>query len=258
MRKLIAAGILSAAMAGPSGLLAEEAMTDAERTTLHEEIRAYLLENPEIIMEMIAILDAQKEADAAATDLDLVAQNSQSIFDDGFSHVAGNPDGAFTVVEFVDYQCGYCRRAHPEVQELIETDGDIRLIVKEMPILGPGSELAARAAISTLISEGGEAYEKLNHAFMGMQGQIDDASLDATLVEVGLDPSEIRAGMQDDEVTRRLAETQRLARDLQISGTPTFVIGNRMVRGYMPLDGMEQLVTEPVSYTHLTLPTKIV
>ena len=87
---------------------------------------------------MIQLLEQKQQAATAETDRDLVAMHAKDIFDDGFSWVGGNPDGQFTVVEFLDYQCGYCRRAQPDVAELLGSDGDIRLIVKEMPILGPG------------------------------------------------------------------------------------------------------------------------
>ena len=129
--------------------------TDAEREALHAEIRSYLLANPEVLIEMIQLARAEAAGEAAADrPASCVAANRDAIFDDGFSWVGGNPEGSVTLVEFLDYQCGYCRKAQPEVTELLAADGDIRLIVKEMPILGPGSELAARAAIATLIAEG--------------------------------------------------------------------------------------------------------
>lgn len=218
--------------------------SDAERMALHAEIRAYLLAHPELLMEMMQLLEAQQQAEQARADQDLVAANAAELFDDGFSYVAGNPEGSFTVVEFLDYQCGFCRRAQPEVRELLASDGDIRLIVKEMPILGPGSELAARAAVATLIAEGPEAYAELHERLMTIPGQITDQSLDAALTDLGLDPAAIRAAMQDPEVDRRLAATRGLAEKLAIAGTPTFVFENRMVRGYLPLEQMRGLVSE--------------
>ena len=222
----------------------ETPMSERERSALHAEIRAYLLANPEILNEMIAILEQKQQAETAEKDRTLVATHAQAIFDDGFSFVGGNPDGAFTIVEFLDYQCGFCRRAHPDVAELLASDGDIRWIVKEMPILGPGSELAARAAVATLIAEGPERYAALNDRLMRLQGQVDDASLDKALAEAGLDAAAIRARLHDPEVTRRLEATRALADDLAISGTPTFVFENQMVRGYLPLAEMRGLVEE--------------
>ncbi len=216
--------------------------TDTEREALHAEFRAYLLENPEILRDMISLLEEKQNAATAEGDRDLVAAHSGDIFDDGFSWVGGNPEGSITVVEFLDYQCGFCRKAQPEITELLDTDGDIRLIVKEMPILGPGSDLAARAAVATLISEGPETYENLHNRLMALPGQITDISLDKALTEAGLDPVAIRTAMTDPEVERRIAVTRELAGKLAISGTPTFVFDNRMVRGYVPLAEMQGLV----------------
>jgi len=236
--------LLAAALVVGLPAAAQSDMSAAERAALHAEIRGYLLENPEIIMEVIAILDEKRLASEAANEAAIVTDNGDAIFDDGYSFVGGNPDGDFTIVEFVDYQCGFCRKSHPEVRELVEADGDIRIIVKEFPILGPGSELASRAAISTLISEGPEAYEQLNDALMALQGQVTEAALDGVLAAAGVNVETVKAGMSSDEVTRRIQETRGLAQALEITGTPTFVFGDRMVRGYVALAQMRGLVEE--------------
>jgi protein-disulfide isomerase len=226
------------------GRVVAEPLGDAERAELHAEIRSYLLENPEILREMIALLEAQDQAGAAVRDRELVAAHAEAIFDDGFSFVGGNPEGSLTVVEFLDYQCGYCRRAHPDVADLIAEDGDIRWIVKELPILGPGSELAARATTAALITEGPETYQALVGKLMGAPGQIDDAVLDDALSAVGADIAAVRAAMEAPEVASRLEATRALAQTLAITGTPTFVFGDRLVRGYLPLVQMQALVAE--------------
>ncbi len=236
---------LGIAMSLPA--LAQEAQQSSplsamDKDALHAEIRSYLLENPEILMQMIQLLDEKQKAATADGDKGLIAQNAPQIFDDGFSWVGGNPDGKFTVVEFLDYQCGFCRKAQPEIGELITSDGDIRLIVKEMPILGPGSDLAARAAVATMITKGPETYATLHDRLMRLKGQITDTSLDTVLTDSGLDPAAIRVAMNDPEVDRRISATRDLAQKLAISGTPTFVFDNQMVRGYLPLDQMRSLV----------------
>lgn len=252
MKTVLAAALAVLAAAAPVTLpvaRAQEAplrldapLDDAARAALQTEIRSYLLANPEILTEMVALLETRRQAEVAAADKAMIAGNTAAIFDDGFSFVGGNPEGSVTLVEFLDYQCGYCRRAQPDITRLIETDGDIRWIVKELPILGPGSELAARAAIATLISVGPEAYADLNQRLMKLQGPIDAEILDRVLGEAGLDAAAIRAGMQTDEITRRLQATRDLASNLQVSGTPTFVLGDRMLRGAMPLEEMAALI----------------
>ena len=236
--------LLGAALPAVAQPAMSSPFSETDRAALHAEIRAYLLEHPEIVMEMIQLLEEKQRVATEEGDRALIASNAAQIFDDGFSWVGGNPEGSFTVVEFLDYQCGFCRKAQPELTEMIESDGDIRLIVKEMPILGPGSELAARAAVATLITRGPEAYATLHDRLMELKGEITDVSLDQALAEVGLDPAAIRPAMQDPEVDRRLAATRELAATLAISGTPTFVFDDRMVRGYLPLAQMRDLVGE--------------
>lgn len=221
-----------------------EGLAEADRAVLHEEIRAYLLANPQILREMIALLEAEGAAEAEANDRELVAQHADAIFEDGFSFVGGNPEGSFTIVEFLDYQCGYCKRAHPELMELIAEDGDIRWIVKEMPILGPNSVLASRAAVATMMTQGPETYGRLVDRLMRSEGPVDDLALDEALTAAGADPATVRAAMADPEVDRRLAETRTLADSLRITGTPTFVLGDLMVRGYVPRAQLQNAIAQ--------------
>lgn len=219
-------------------------LSEGDKAALHAEIRAYLLDHPEILTEMVAILEERQQAQMAEDDRVLVTLHHNAIFDDGFSFVAGNPEGSTTIVEFMDYRCGYCRRAHPDLVNLVAADGDIRWVIKEFPILGPDSELAARAAISTLVHVGPEAYQGVHDTLMTFEGPVTEASLDLALADAGVDPAAVRAGMADDEVTRRIAETKALADALGIGGTPTFVLGDRMVRGFASPDQMLALIAE--------------
>lgn len=240
IRHLIPALLLSAAL--PNSGWAE--MGPEERRAFHAEVRAYLLENPQILTEMVALLETRQRAEAAAADEALVAGRRAEIFDDGFSYVGGDPEGDVTVVEFIDYQCGYCRRAHPEVMAMIAGDGGLRYVVKELPIMGPGSELAARAAHAVLISSGPQAYGALHDFLLASEGPITDASLDAALETLGHDVAAVRAAMSDPEIDRRIEATRALAADLGIQGTPTFVIENHIVRGFVPASAMQELVAE--------------
>ena len=230
-------------LAGPAAAFDPAKMSEAERTAFDAQVRAYLLEHPEVIMEAIDIL-RQREAEAAAKgDLDLVKANADDIFRDGHSYVGGNPDGTLTVVEFIDYRCGYCRKAHAEVAELVRSDGNIRYVVKEFPILGEDSVIASRFAISALNTLGREAYEKINAGFYeSFRGDVTPDTLLAFAGELGLDGKTILAGMDAPEVTKVIEENHRLAERLQVSGTPTFVMGDQMLRGYAPLETMRAIV----------------
>lgn len=219
-------------------------MSDAEADAFGEAVRAYLLENPEVIMEAVEVLERRQAAEQVANDAALIATNYEEIFEDPMSYVAGNPDGDVTFVEFVDYQCGYCRKAFPELEALLEEDGNIRIVYKEFPILGEASLLASRFAVSAMLIGGDEAYGPLHDAMMVMRGNVTEDSLVSVADGLGLDGQAFLDGMGDPAVDAILGDNHALASRLQISGTPTFVIGEQLVRGYVPLDAMHDLVAE--------------
>ena len=158
--RLIAPAFASAlALAAPAGAMDLTELTDAERAQFRAEVRAYLMENPEVILQAVEQMQNRQAEAQMQADFDLVTANADEIFDDGYSWVGGNPDGDITLVEFLDYRCGYCKRAHGEVAKLLETDGNIKLIVKEFPILGDQSMLASRFAVATKQVAGGDAYQ---------------------------------------------------------------------------------------------------
>lgn len=220
-------------------------MTPEERTAFETEIHNYLLAHPEVLIEMSSALEARQAAEQAKGDTAIVAANAAEIFADGSSYVGGNPEGDLTVVEFLDYKCGYCRKAHESVAELIRSDGNIRLVVKEFPILGEESMMASRFAISTLRIAGPDAYQKVSNGFYeSFRGDVTEATLTAYAQELGLDPAPILAGMNAPEVTKVIEANHLLAQRMQISGTPTFVIGDQLLRGFAPLETMQSLVAE--------------
>ncbi|MBN7786766.1 DsbA family protein [Ponticoccus gilvus] len=221
-----------------------DAMTEDQRAAFGAQVRAYLMENPQVIMDAVAALEQQQAAQQAAADDSLVSDNLDRLLNDGYSWVGGNPEGDVTVVEFMDYRCGYCRKAQPEVDELIAADGNIRLIVKEFPILGEASVLSSKFAIATQIVAGDEAYKAVHDALIALEGAPGEPQLSRMATTLGLDFDAIAAEMDSDEVQRRIAETRELAIDMQINGTPSFVFGDQMVRGYVPLQGMEQIVAQ--------------
>jgi len=231
-------------MAAPLSALDLTALSDEDRTALRAEIRAYLLDNPEVIFEAVEILEQRQAAQEEADDQALVAAYSDEIFNDGFSWVGGNPDGDITLVEFVDYRCGYCRRAMPEIENLLAQDGNIRLVIKEFPILGEASLTSSRFAIATRQLAGGDAYKQVHDALMEFSGEPTDIALTRLADSFDLDASAILAHMTSDKVTNEIAQTRNLARNLKISGTPTFVLGTEMLRGYLPGPAMAQIAEQ--------------
>ncbi len=233
--------LLSCASAGALDL---DAMSEAEREAFGSAVREYLLENPEVLMEAIGILEARQAEDQAAAEEQMVAANAEAIFEDGHSFIGGNPEGDLTLVEFIDYRCSFCRRAHPEVAELITSDGNIRKIIKEFPILGDESVEASRFAISVLQVEGPEAYKEINDTLIEHRGAFSRQALGRIARRAGLDEDAILARMDSEEVTEVIRKNHALAQTLDITGTPTFVFGDQMVRGYLPLDAMRTVVAE--------------
>jgi protein-disulfide isomerase len=219
-----------------------EAMTDAEREAFRAEIRAYLLENPEVLMEAIGVLEERRAEASAAEEGVMLETHRAAIFEDGYSWVGGNPDGDVTMVEFLDYRCGFCKRAHPHVNQLLEMDGNIRYIVKEFPILGEQSVLASRYAISVLQIAGDEAYGKVHDALMTWNGDITEGALARIGREAGIDHDAVVAHMNTDAVTKIIDQNHALAAELKIQGTPSFVMGDKFVRGYVELDQMLEIV----------------
>ena len=200
------------------------------------QVRSYLLQNPEVIFEAVAAFE-QRNAEAQANmDRSILEANADELFTDAHSWVGGNPDGDITLVEFLDYRCGFCKRAHDEIIELLETDSGIRLIVKEFPILGPESELASRFAVATLRLGGDEVYEQVNDTLIRHDGPVTPEYLDQLATELGLEFDAIVAEMESEDVSNILADNRALAQRLQITGTPTFVMETEMIRGFVEAD----------------------
>jgi protein-disulfide isomerase len=244
MKHLIATTALLGTLASAAFAQNLTPMTNEERALFRAEVRAYLFENPEVIMEAVEILQNREAESQAQADFDLVTAHADEIFNDGFSWVGGNPDGDIVLVEFLDYRCGYCKRAHGEVAQLLESDGNIKLIVKELPILGDASVLASRFAVAVKQVSGDDNYKAVGDALMSVQGDITLPALRRLGNTFGLDMPAIEAHMDSEEVTAEISATRELAGKLQISGTPTFVLQDELLRGYLPLDQMQAIVAD--------------
>ncbi|MEZ5715439.1 MAG: DsbA family protein [Paracoccaceae bacterium] len=228
----------------PAAAFDLQSMSDAERDAFRAEIRAYLLDNPEVIMEAVAVLEQRDAAQKAVEDSTLIEANGQALFSDPNSWVGGNPNGDITLVEFVDYRCGYCRKAHDEVAKLVESDGNIRFIVKDFPILGPDSTTSAQFAIAVHQLAGDDAYHAAGEALIKLKGSPEEPVLRRLAETLGLDGDAVLEKMDSDEVAAVINANHGLGANMQINGTPTFVLGDQMLRGYLPLEGMRAMVKE--------------
>lgn len=237
--RLTAFAFIAALAASP---LAAQDMTDAERAAFRAEVRAYLLENPEVLMEAIGVLEAREQEAQVQADVAMARTNADALFNDPTSFVGGNPDGDITIVEFMDYRCGYCKRAYPEVSALIAGDGNIRYIIKELPILGEESVIASRFALAVREVAGDEMYADIHSTLMEYQGTISEAALLRIGDSFELDTLAILDAMYGDDVTQIINANRHLAQRMQINGTPTFVVEDQLLRGYVPQAQMEQIV----------------
>lgn len=238
MKRLIAAFLLSAT---PAMALDLDAMSEAEKAAFGDAVREYLMANPEVLIESITELEKRRVADSAKNDEQLVAANSEAIFEDGHSWVGGNPDGDLTMVEFIDYRCGVCRRFNQEVKNVVESDGNIRLILKEFPILGQDSDNSARFAVAVKQIAGDDAYMKAHDELISLRGPATLEALKKIADKIGVDADEVVNLMNTESVTAVLRDNLQLAERMAIQGTPTFVIGDKLLRG-VPAEGLTAVV----------------
>jgi|SRR5690625_1602129 len=247
MRTILAALLLGAGLTLPATASAEpldlSSMSESDRAAFGEQVRAYLLQHPEVLLEALEILDQRRTATAAEADKELIAANSESLFNDGFSWVAGNPEGDVTVVEFLDYRCGYCKKAAPEVEALLERDPNIRLVVKEFPILGPDSVIAGKLALAALEMDR-DRFGGLHNALMEYRGELTEDAAYQLAEKAGYDVEALGQLATSFEIDDRLQENYQLAQTLGLQGTPAFVVGERIIRGYVPVETLETVVQE--------------
>jgi len=185
-----------------------------------------ILEKPEILIEALSIL--QERENAALVEAQSTALTELRDDFEQNAPIFGNLDGSVTLVEFFDYNCGYCRRAASEVKAVLETSKDVRIVYREFPILGPGSEIAARASLAAR-NQG--KYQQFHEAMMALNGQAIEASVMEVAGDVGLDLEVLKTDMQSDLVNDHIAASLRLAEALRITGTPTFVLGDEIIPG---------------------------
>lgn len=207
---------------------------------VEEIVRGYLTKNPEILVAMTTELDRRQQTELESKQRKTISDNAEALFRSPNSHVTGNPNGDVTVVEFFDYNCGFCRRALPDLVKLIESDGKVRVVLKELPIFGEDSEAAAKAALAA--DKQGKYFE-MHQKLFNEPGKADKAKALRVAGELGLDVTQLEKDMAGPEVQKALDEARELAQKLELQGTPFYLIGDRTIPG-APEDLQDQLAAK--------------
>lgn len=238
--KMIAAGALAAFMAGVSLPQSALALDQKQKDEFGAFIKEYLLANPEIMLEVQEALATKQRAKQQEAAEGAIAENKQAIFNSKYDMVLGNPDGDVTVVEFYDYNCGYCKRALTDMEDILSKDKNVRFVLKELPILGPDS-LAAHKVSAAFRLVAPEKYGEFHRALLGSEDRATEETAIAVAGTLGVTEKQLRAKMEKEPHDAAVREAYTLANDLGITGTPSYVIGNEAVFGAV---GAEEISTK--------------
>ena len=236
--KTLAAGtiIAASALTAPAFALDEQ-----QKKEMGEFIREYLIQNPEIMVEVQNALEAKQQAQRTEMASKAVAENSKAIFNSEHDISLGNPNGDVTIVEFFDYNCGYCKRAMGDMDEIIAKDPNVRFILKELPILGPDS-MAAHKVSNAVRLLAPEKYAEFHRQLLGSQSHASEETAIAVATSLGLDEAAIRKSLAENPNDNLVRETYQLASNLGVTGTPTYVVGNEAVFGAVGLDTLQEKI----------------
>lgn len=239
-RTLLAVGALVLA-AAVQAQEQSQVIEPTQKSVFEEMIRNYILANPEVLIESLQIYEQNKRLAADKAARQMVTQRWEDLSNAPGSPVLGNPDGDVQIVEFFDYRCSYCITVAQQLRVAVQTDGKIRLIMKEYPILGADSAYAARVALAA--AKQGQ-YERLHFAMMTVKGKVTKASAMELARRLNLDMDLLARDMESKEIDEEIQKNYELASSLGIRGTPTFVIGDRVVKGAIQMPDLRKLVDE--------------
>jgi len=204
------------------------AFSDGQRKAIEAIIKDYLLNNPELMLEVNNLLEAKMDKIQADRMAVAVKENADELFRPNTSPIAGNAKGDVTMIEFFDYNCGYCKKAFGDVAQAIEKDKQVKLVLKEFPILSKGSEEAARVALAAKLQG---KYWEFHRAMLEAQGQANEASALKVAEKLGLDMTKLKKDMASPEIKKEIDDTRKLATKMGIQGTPHFIVGDRIIPG---------------------------
>jgi protein-disulfide isomerase len=252
--KLITALGLAAAVAGAaifSPASADE-FTPAQKQELGAFIKDYLVNNPEVLRQAIEALDKHDKQVADQERQKTVASDAGALFSSKYQATIGNPTGAATLVEFFDYNCHFCKGALPDITKLMKDDPNLKLVLKDYPVLGPGSVEAAKVAAAVRNQLPGDKFWAFHTKLLATHGPVGKAEALAVARDLGLDMDKLAKDMQSPDVKAGLDEVMQLADSLQINGTPTFVVGQDVVVGAVGYDQLKDKIDSVHKCGHAT------
>ena len=225
-----------------SAAMAEDGLNTSQKKEVEALVQEYILKNPEILMRAIQEYQIRQRAAERERAKENLAKLKADFQQSPLSPVIGNPDGDVTIVEFFDYRCGYGKKVFPAIQALLKEDGNIRYMLKEYPILGPDSLVATQASLAVWNTQP-EKYLDFHSALMNVRGQLSREKIFVVAHKLGLDVQTLVKAMEDIKVTGEINKNGELAESVGITGTPAFIIGNRLVPGAVSKQELEKLVS---------------
>jgi protein-disulfide isomerase len=236
----VCAALLAVAL--PHTVRADE-FSAPQRGEIEKIVRDYLVAHPEVLQEAMTELDKRQTAAESEKHKDAVKQNAQALFSSPRQVNLGNPQGNVTFVEFFDYNCGYCKRAMDDMLTLLKDDPKLKIVLKEFPVLGPGSVEAAQVAVAVRMQDKtGKKYLEFHQKLLGGRGQADRAHALAVAKDIGMNMAQIDKDMQSPEVKATLEENFKLAEQLGLNGTPSYVVGDNVIVGAVGLPALQQSI----------------
>ncbi|MGL4239899.1 MAG: DsbA family protein [Beijerinckiaceae bacterium] len=232
MHKILTAAACAGALAFALPAAAQApAFNDAQRGAIHEIIKDYLLKNPEVIQEALGELDRRQKEGERQARLKITQDKSGPLFSSKHSSVFGNPNGDVTIVEFFDYNCGFCKRALGDLQRMVNEDKNVKVVVKDFPVLGQGSVEAATVALAAKQQLSPDKIWAFHQRLLSVRGQVGRQQALDTAKEVGADMARLQKDMESPAVRAAIEENVQIADSLGLTGTPSYVVGDEIVVG---------------------------
>lgn len=243
----LAASVAAALGAATPASAGEPAFTDAQKEALGPLVKDYLMQNPEVLRDVMGALEKKQKDQDEARRLDVVDRQSADLFASPFQATIGNPQGKVTIVEFFDYNCGYCKRALDDMAHLLKTEPALKVVLKDFPVLGPGSVEAAEVASAVRNQFKGDKFWQYHTKLLSTRGPIAKAQALEVAKELGADMDQVARDMDKPDVKAGIQGNMRLADGLNLTGTPSFVVGQDVVVGAV---GYDELKGRVDNYVH--------